>query len=125
MALSNTLGSYADVRRIFDSILEHDAPALLDFDSRGAAVHFRQRAYKFRRLMQNRANTSYDGFVIQQVGETQLRILTQPESSGLRSVTFAGKPDATLIEPKAEPESGDLPDELLSAALNLSRELDE
>lgn len=125
MALSNTLGSYADIRTIFESVLAHGETEL-SFTTNGAAVHFRQRAYKFRRLMQNRGDTRYDGFMIERVGETGMRIRPEPITRGLTQVNFVHKPNAELVKFTPEPEPEDeTDDELLSAALKLSLDLDD
>lgn len=49
MTKSNRLGMYADVRAVLDSALAAGGGTFL-CDSHGAAVHWRQRAYRFRKL---------------------------------------------------------------------------
>lgn len=49
MTKSNRLGMYADVRSVLDSALESGGGTFRCADY-GSAVHWRQRAYRFRKL---------------------------------------------------------------------------
>lgn len=49
MSKSNRLGIYADVREVLDQALASGGGAF-ECANHGAAVHWRQRAYKFRKL---------------------------------------------------------------------------
>ena len=59
MSLSNSLLSYEDVRKTLDRALEARAGVKVNFASFGQAVHFRQRAYKFRSLHQEAMRKAY------------------------------------------------------------------
>jgi len=71
MAMSKALGMYADCRTAFDAVVLHRG-GTFTFDSKSAALAFRQRAYYFRKLLHeeqsgNRVvhtSTPYDAIVI-------------------------------------------------------------
>lgn len=76
MSLSSSTLAYPDIRDILAKALESPNGLKLTFDSPGQAVYFRQRAYRYRNLLQkeNRqvyplgdpmhGRSPYDGFVI-------------------------------------------------------------
>lgn len=49
MPKSNRLGMYADVRSVLDAALAHGGGSF-ECASHGDAIHWRQRAYRFRKL---------------------------------------------------------------------------
>ena len=117
MALSNSLASYDDVKRVFDSIVQYNSPATLSFPAPGKAINFRQRAYKFRRLAQGRGIHDYDSLVIIRVGDTELRILPNPDLESV-SISFDNE-DARLVE-SAHAGTIEEDDPLLDFAKNLN-----
>ena len=70
---------YSDVRAVLDSALEHGG-GIFRCDTYGMAVHWRQRAYKFRKLyaemMGVKAESPYDQLVLHAIlpGETVVNI---------------------------------------------------
>ena len=60
MPLSNKPSAYRDVERAFQAAVEHGG-GRLEFTLYGKAVHFRQRAYKYRNLINN---PEYDAMTI-------------------------------------------------------------
>lgn len=50
MPLSNSILAYEDVKGYFEKALASEKGLMLTFATKGRAVHFRQRGYKFRSL---------------------------------------------------------------------------
>lgn len=59
MPLSNSLASYEDIRALLDRALEAEHGIRVTHPTKGAAVHWRQRAYKFRLLDRARSKELY------------------------------------------------------------------
>ena len=82
---SNRLGMYADVREILDAALRHNGGEYECADY-GAAVHWRQRAYQFRKLYAETLGlmkeSPYDGLLLRRVLEgdnvVRIELRTQP-----------------------------------------------
>lgn len=110
----NRLGMYADVREILDEALRSNGGELT-LATHGAAVHWRHRAYRFRKLYADTvaADSPYD----------RLTFLKIPEDSStvvIRVIQTTGTfVPAQAPAPTAEDES----DDLLKAALDLSKDL--
>ncbi len=51
MGLSNSISHYADIKPVFDKAIELGG-GLYEFETRGQAVRWRSRAYKFRKLLE-------------------------------------------------------------------------
>lgn len=69
---SNRLGMYADIRQILDAALSSGGGSY-ECGEHGKAVHWRQRAYKFRKLyaelLGDDAESVYDTVVMPRVAE--------------------------------------------------------
>lgn len=50
MPLSNSIMAYEDIKAYFEKALTSEKGLMLTFNTKGMAVHFRQRGYKFRAL---------------------------------------------------------------------------
>lgn len=115
MTKSNRLGMYADVRAVLDAALAAGGGTFV-CPSHGAAVHWRQRAYRFRKLYAEtlgpKAMSPYDVLVLPRlpVGGCEVAI-TIRQTAGI----FTPANDALA------PTSND---ELLEAAEELARRLE-
>lgn len=117
MTKSNRLGMYADCRKVLDAALaagggEYECP------DHGAAVHWRQRAYRFRKLyattLGEKAESPYDILVMPRIPDDSgtVRIVVRQQAGVFRPLE-----GGTPFTPKGV-------DELEAAALKLSQELD-
>jgi len=74
---ANRLGMYADVRQILDAALSAGGGSY-QCDSHGQAVHWRQRAYKFRKLYAEtiglNEESPYDQIVMPRVAEAETTV---------------------------------------------------
>lgn len=76
---ANRLGMYSDVRAVLDQALEHGGGEFT-CETYGAAVHWRQRVYKFRKLYAEtlgpKAESPYDQLVLGRIlpGENVVQI---------------------------------------------------
>lgn len=109
----NRLGMYADVRAVLDAALAANGGTFA-LDTHGRAVHWRQRAYKFRKLFAETTTSSpYDALTLPVIPDESstvvIRLVAQP------GIFTPADPTATL---PAEPD-----DELLATALNLAKDL--
>jgi hypothetical protein len=72
MTKANRLGMYADVRSVLDAALAAGGGTFM-CESHGAAVHWRQRAYRFRKLyaetLPPRAMSPYDVLVLPRLAD--------------------------------------------------------
>ena len=59
MPLSSNIATYEDCRRVMDQALEAERGIRVTLSSKGQAVHFRQRCYKFRTLDRERSHNLY------------------------------------------------------------------
>lgn len=113
MSRANRLGMFADIRAVLDQALAHGG-GTFQCPTHGAAVHWRQRAYKFRKLYAEtlgpRAMSEYDGLILPRLA---------PESSTVEiqirqpAGTFVPANDAVPIN-----------DELLNEAMALARRIE-
>src|SRR5688500_11281290 len=85
MTKSNRLGMYADVRAVLDAALEHGGGTFKCADY-GHAVHWRQRAYKFRKLFAEmlgpRAMSPYDVLVLPRLADGASEVIINIRQSG-------------------------------------------
>lgn len=115
MTKANRLGMYADIRSVLDSALASDGGSFM-CESHGAAVHWRQRAYRFRKLYAEmlgpRAMSQYDVLVLPRLTpDSREVIITLRQTGGV----FTPANDALA------PTSND---DLLEAAEELRRRLE-
>lgn len=82
---SNRLGIYADVRAVLDSALEHGGGVFTAPDH-GAAVHWRQRAYRFRKAFAEtlgpQAMSPYDVLVLPRLAEGSSEVVITVRTTG-------------------------------------------
>jgi hypothetical protein len=78
MTKLNRLGIYADVRAVLDAALEHGGGTFTAPDH-GAAVHWRQRAYRFRKAYAEtlgpQAMSPYDTLVLPRLAEGSSEVI--------------------------------------------------
>ena len=115
MTKSNRLGMYADVRSVLDSALEHGGGTLKCADH-GSAVHWRQRAYRFRKLFAEtlgpRAMSPYDVLVLPRLADDATEVVIN-----IRQTSGVFTPANDGLAPTSN-------DELLEAAEALARKLE-
>lgn len=115
MSKSNRLGMYADVRHILDQALEAGGGSF-HCATVGEAVHWRQRAYRFRKLFAETlgpgAMSKYDVLVLPRLAPDSSTVQIQVRQP---VGTFVPANETTLV-----PTSND---ELLEAAEALARKL--
>lgn len=85
MTKSNRLGIYADVRAVLDSALEHGG-GLFRCLSHGQAVHWRQRAYRFRKVYAEtlgpRDMSPYDALVLPRLDKDSDTVVIEVRKTG-------------------------------------------
>lgn len=115
MTKVNRLGMYADIRSVLDAALAAGGGTFL-CDSHGAAVHWRQRAYRFRKLYAEtlgpRAMSPYDVLVLPRLA---------PDSC---EVVITIRQTAGVFTPAHDVQVGTSNDELMEAAEQLRRRLE-
>jgi len=117
---SNRLGMYADVRQILDAALAAGG-GTFECDTHGAAVHWRQRAYRFRKLFAEtlglNKESPYDIIVMPRIPEDSSTVhITIRRSIGTFKPLEGGRPfqpvmdelDEAAAEIAAKIERGDL-----------------
>lgn len=109
----NRLGMYADVRAVLDAAIAANG-GTFSLADHGKAVHWRQRAYKFRKLFAETTSSSpYDALTLPVIppesSTVVIRLIGQP------GIFTPADPTATL------PDKPD--DELLKTALDLAKDL--
>lgn len=105
MPLPNFSSRFPDVRQAFDYALEHGG-ARYELKDRGAATHWRQRAYHFRKTLWKELNvgaptpvpTPYDSIVIRVEDRFCLISIGDALSKGVLSPLNESKPE-TSSEP--------------------------
>lgn len=128
MPLPKTIAAYEDVRKVLDQIIRTNSPGTLTFETRKAAVRWRQRAYYYRTLVREdnarlrlAATSPYDNLVIRIVPESaslRIELESNPKIVGLKLDSPSGAaPDLNL-----DPVEDD--DPVLTAALNFAKGLD-
>lgn len=115
MSKANRLGMYADVRSVLDAALAAGGGTFM-CETHGAAVHWRQRAYRFRKLYAEtlgpRAMSPYDVLVLPRLADDSCEVvITIRQSAGV----------FTPADGAMAPTSND---ELLEAAEELRRKLE-
>lgn len=109
----NRLGMYADIKEVLDAALASDG-GTYHLPTHGKAVHWRQRAYRFRKLFAETIPAGqpspYDKLVLKKVppNSATVRIV-------LREIEGTFQPNREAAAP--------LEDDLLSEALKLAEEL--
>ena len=107
---SNRLGMYADVRDVLDSALSHGGGEY-QLSTHGMAVHWRQRAYQFRKLYAqslHAAVSPYDRLTLPRIEDASSTVI-------LRLISAAG-----VFKPAREK----MEDELLDVAEALAAKID-
>ena len=116
MTKSNRLGMYADVRAILDAALSAGG-GTFQCESHGAAVHWRQRAYRFRKLY---AET---------LGPTRMSpydVLVLPRlAPGSAEVSIVIRQTAGVFTPANDGLAPTTNDDLLEVAEAIRRRLDD
>lgn len=113
MIRSNRLGMYQDVREVLDAALAAGGGAY-ECETHGQAVHWRQRAYRFRKLYAEQYGgvSPYDALVLPRCDDATVYI-------NLRKQVGVFKPANKMPEPEPMFES----DPLLDAAELFARKL--
>lgn len=109
---ANRLGMYADVRSVLDAALVGGG-GTVECDSHNAAVHWRQRAYRFRKLYAETLGagreSAYDTLVLPRVPADSATITIQIRSS---TVLFTPADGAPVLD-----------DDLFDIAQNLAKKI--
>lgn len=99
---SNRLGMYSDVRQILDAVLSSGGGEY-DLPSYGQAVHWRQRAYRFRKLFAEilgpTKESPYDSIIIRRPEQGSGKLILD-----IRTLEGSFRPTA---EPVAVDTAGD------------------
>lgn len=115
MTKSNRLGMYADVREVLDSALAHGG-GTFQCPSHGAAVHWRQRAYRFRKLYAETLGPTkmspYDVLVLPRLAHDSAEV----------AITI--RQTAGVFKPANDGLASTSNDDLLQAAEDLRRRLE-
>jgi hypothetical protein len=115
MTRVNRLGMFADVRAVLDSALESGGGTFRCADY-GSAVHWRQRAYRFRKLFAEtlgpRAMSPYDVLVLPRLADGASEVMIN-----IRQTAGTFTPANDGLAPTSN-------DELLKAAEGLRRRLE-
>jgi len=93
MTLSNQLSSYADVQIVFDKAIELQG-GKYRFQTRGDAVRWRQRAYKFRKLLDEQP------FAANPYRDLVLRLTKDPSDTTVE-ITI-GHVEGEFLDPKGK-----------------------
>jgi hypothetical protein len=114
MSKVNRLGMYADVRQVLDSALAHGG-GRFQCASHGDAVHWRQRAYKFRKayaeVLGPKAMSQYDALVLPRLA---------PDSA---TVVIEVRQSVGVFTPAGPPVGPPMDDDLLDVVAAISRKL--
>lgn len=115
MTKSNRLGMYADIRLVLDAALAAGGGSFT-CETHGAAVHWRQRAYRFRKLYAEtlgpRQMSPYDVLVLPRLSDDGCEVvITIRQSAG-------------VFTPANDGQAPTSNDELLEAAEAIARKLD-
>lgn len=115
MTKSNRLGMYADVRAVLDHALVAGG-GTFECSSHGAAVHWRQRAYRFRKLYAETLGITkmspYDVLVLPRLADNS------------SEVTIVIRQTAGVFTPAGDGLVPTENDELMEAAESLRRKLE-
>lgn len=115
MTKSNRLGIFADIRAVLDEALAHGGGTFTCADY-GSAVHWRQRAYRFRKLyaetLPPRAMSPYDVLVLPRLAADSSEVVINVRQTG------------GVFTPAGDGLAPTNNDELLEAAESLRRRLE-
>jgi hypothetical protein len=121
--IANRLGMYDDVRQILDAALQSGG-GMFELPSHGLAVHWRQRAYKFRKLYaQTLASddsfsmSPYDRLTLPQIADDSCTVVIN-----VREVIGTFTPNREPSEASHIPVPGD---ELFDVAADIARKIKE
>ena len=121
--IANRLGMYDDVRQILDAALQSGGGSF-ELPTHGLAVHWRQRAYKFRKLYaQTLASddsfsmSPYDKLTLPQIPDDSCTV-----TINVREVIGTFTPNREPSEPSFVPVPGD---ELFDVAADIARKIKE
>lgn len=118
MSKSNRLGMYADVREVLDAALAHGGGEFTCL-THGLAVHWRQRAYQFRKLYAEtlgpKAMSQYDCLVLPRLAEDSTTVVIR-----VRQIAGVFTPAGPPVTPPAFED-----DDLLDVAAALAKRIDE
>lgn len=127
MGLSNVLSDYHDIKPILDQAVAHKG-GTYQLETSGQAVHWRQRAYKFRKLLRTlrgesrvpgtSVETAYDGLVMDLDGPTVSFSWREPKGTFVAPKGSTAKPVVETLVERHE-------DDLLAAARKLVEERGE
>jgi len=109
MPLPRTLNSYLDIKRIADSVIEHQSPCTVAFGTKSECTRWCQRFYTYRslllkeqqRLQAPHPSTPYDGLIVKKASD-HLSARIEFIDSGAVSVAF-DNPEATILPLAASP----------------------
>ena len=115
MTKANRLGMYADIRQVLDAALAAGGGTFV-CETHGAAVHWRQRAYRFRKLYAEtlglRSMSPYDVLVLPRLLKDDCRVIIV-----IRQTAGMFVPATDGLAPTSN-------DELLEAAEAIARKLE-
>ena len=121
--VANRLGMYDDVRQILDAALTSGGGSF-ELPSHGLAVHWRQRAYKFRKLYATTlasddsfSMSPYDRLTLPQIPDDSATVVIN-----VREVIGTFTPNREPNEPTAVPVPGD---ELFDVAKSIADKIKE
>lgn len=118
MTRSNRLGMYTDVKEVLDAALTHGG-GVYHCSDHGSAVHWRQRAYQFRKLYAEllgpKRESPYDTLILRRIPEDSHSVTIE-----LRQPPGVFKPAGPPIAPAPE-----MDEELFDAAASFARKIEE
>lgn len=116
------LGQYADIQQILDACIASGGEGTVDLPDHGKAMHWRHRAYTFRKKYAEAVHPSpspYDALTFKKVGETEAFV----RIARMGYVNAVFKPSNNLPAAQLRPAVAE-DDDLLEFAKNLSTKLD-
>lgn len=119
----NRLGQYADVKEILDQCLQSNG-GTYTLPTHGKAVHWRHRAYRFRKLFAEtlgpKQMSPYDRLTMPVVPSDSCDVV-------IRSQTVTGTfvPNISSIEPMLEVARGEDDDPLLAIAADIASKIEK
>lgn len=119
----NRLGLYDDVRQILDAAMTSGG-GTFDLPSHGMAMHWRQRAYKFRKLYAQTL-ASDDSFSMSPYDKLTMPMIPDDSSTvviNIREVIGTFTPNREPMVPIGVPVPGD---ELFDVAASIARKIKE
>lgn len=119
----NRLGLYDDVRQILDAALKSGGGSF-DLPTHGSAVHWRQRAYKFRKLYAQTLAAD-DSFSMSPYDRLTMPMIPEDSSTviiNIREIIGTFTPNREGYEPSEVPVPGD---ELFDVAAGIAKKIKE